>query len=78
VFQEFEKHGYDQIPTGSNYYNSTNFVALVKECRRTLKPGNVLGFLQTPWHATLEKYRQHHMEAIAQVAEAVQAMKGSG
>jgi hypothetical protein len=78
VFQELEEHGYDQIPTGSNYYNSTNFVALVEECRRSLNPDHVLGFFQTPWKATLEKYRQHHMEAIEQVAQAMQAVKAGG
>jgi hypothetical protein len=72
VFQELEEHGYDQVPTGSNYYNSTNFVALVEECRRSLKPDRILGFFQTPWKATLEKYRQHHLEAIDQVAQARQ------
>jgi hypothetical protein len=75
VFQELEEHGYDQIPTGSNYYNPTNFVAVAEECRRSLKPAHLLGFLQTPWRATLEKHRQHHIEAIEQVAQAIQAMK---
>ena len=70
-----EEHGYDQIPTGSNYYNSTNFGALVQECRKSLSPGHLLGFLQTPWKGTLEKHRQRHMEAVEEVA---QAMKSSG
>jgi hypothetical protein len=78
AFREIDQHGYDQIPTGSNYYNATNFVALVKECRKALTPSKVLGFLQTPWQATLEKYRQHHLDAIAQVAEAIQASKQKG
>jgi hypothetical protein len=78
AFRELEEHGYDQIPTGSNYYNSTNFVALAGECRRSLASGHLLGFLQTPWKATLEKHRQRHMEAIEQVAQAIQAMKGGG
>jgi hypothetical protein len=73
-----DQHGYDQIPTGSNYYNSTNFVALVKECRRSLGAGHLLGFLQTTWKATLEKHRQRHMEAIEQVAQAMQAVKSGG
>jgi hypothetical protein len=75
AFRGLEEHGYDQIPTGSNYYNSTNFVALAGECRRSLSPGHLLGFLQTTWKATLEKHRQRHMEAIEKVA---QAMKGGG
>jgi hypothetical protein len=74
VFRELEQHGYDQVPTGSNYYNPTNFAALVEACRRTLNPDHVLGYFQTPWKATLEKYRQHHLEAIEQVAQAMQGV----
>jgi hypothetical protein len=75
AFQELDQHGYDQIPTGSNYYNSTNFELLATECRQSLGAGHLLGFLQTPWKATLEKHRQRHMEAIEQVARAIQAAK---
>jgi hypothetical protein len=79
AFRELDEHGYDQIPTGSNYYNPTNFVALAQECRTSLSAGHLLGFLQTPWKATLEKHRQRHMEAIEQVAQAIQASnKGGG
>ena len=78
AFRELDQHGYDQIPTGSNYYNSTNFVALAADCRRNLNTGRLLGFLQTPWKATLEKHRQRHMEAVEQVAQAMQAAKSGG
>jgi hypothetical protein len=78
AFRGLQEHGYDQIPTGSNYYNPTNFGALVAELGRSLDPGHLLGFLQTPWKATLEKHRQRHLEAIAQVAQAKQALKGGG
>jgi hypothetical protein len=78
AFQGLDEHGYDQIPTGSNYYNSTNFVALAQECRKSLRAEHLLGFLQTPWKATLEKHRQRHMAAIDQVAQAIQASKGGG
>ncbi len=72
-FRELDEHGYDQIPTGSNYYNSTNFGSLARECRQRLAPERLLGFLQTPWKATLEKHRQRHLQAIEQVAQAMQA-----
>ena len=78
AFRELDQHGYDQIPTGSNYYNSTNFELLAAECRRSLGAERLLGFLQTPWKATLEKHRQRHMEAIEQVARAIQAAKANG
>lgn len=75
AFQELDQHGYDQVPTGSNYYNPTNFGLLAQECLRNLSPGHLLGFLQTPWKPTLEKFRQRHLEAIEQVAQAIQAAK---
>jgi hypothetical protein len=78
AFQELEQHGYDQIPTGSNYFNPTNFEILAAECRRSLGTSHLLGFLQTPWKPTLEKHRQRHIEAIEQVARAIQAAKGGG
>ncbi len=77
-FRELDQRGYDQIPTGSNYYNSANFEMLTGECSRSLSKEHLLGFLQTPWKATQEEYRQRHMEAIEQVARAIQAAKGGG
>ncbi len=74
AFLELDGHGYDQIPTGSNYFNSKNFVMLAEECSRRLAPERLLGFLQTPWKPTLEKYRQLHMQAIEQVAQAMQRL----
>ena len=78
AFSGLDEHGYDQIPTGSNYYNATNFGALAQECRKNLGAAHLLGFLQTPWKGTLEKHRQRHMAAIEQVAQAMQAMKDGG
>ena len=78
AFQGLEEHGYDQIPTGSNYYNQTNFVALAQACRTNLGSGHLLGFLQTTWKAMLEKHRERHMAAIEQVAQAMQATKAGG
>ncbi len=76
AFGELDQHGYDQIPTGSNYYNPTNFGALAAACRERIAPARLMGFLQTPWKATLEKHRQRHMDAIEEVAEAMRAAKG--
>lgn len=72
AFLELDERGYDQVPCGSNYYNSKNFVMLAQECKQHLAPRRLLGFLQTSWKATLEKHRSLHMQAIDQVAEAMQ------
>jgi hypothetical protein len=73
-FRELDEHGYDQFPTGSNYYtHHSNFVALAEYARRTVAPEHLVGLLQTPWHPTTEKYRAQHLDAIDQVAKAIAA-----
>ncbi len=76
AFDDLEAHGYDQIPTGSNYSNPRNFGLLVDYCRQKIAPERLLGFLQTTWKATMEKYRERHLQAIDQVAQAMKSLEG--
>jgi hypothetical protein len=71
LYGELEQHGYDQVPTGSNYENPQNFAETVKYCRKKISPPRLKGFLQTPWKPTLQQFRQQHIEAIDQVAAAM-------
>src|SRR5207245_2013049 len=73
AYLDLDAHGYDQIPTGSNWSDADNFEATAAFCRRHITPERLLGFLQTPWKPMLEVCRQQHEEAIAQVARAVTA-----
>ena len=70
AYLDLDKHGYDQIPTGSVWADVGNFERTVPFCVRNLKPKRLLGFLQTPWKSTLPQYRDVHLEAIARVAAA--------
>ena len=70
AYHDLEEHGYDQIPTGSNFGNPENFGMTVDYCKKHISKEHLLGFLQTPWRPTIEKYRQHHIEAIKQVGQA--------
>lgn len=72
-YGELDRHGYDQIPCGSNYSNPKNFGLLAEYCHKKITPSRLKGFLQTPWKSTLEQFRQHHIEAIDQVAAAMAA-----
>lgn len=72
AFSGLDAHGYDQIPAGSNYYNSTNFPLLAEACKKSLSAEHLFGFLQTTWKPTLEKHRERHLQAIQQVAQAIQ------
>jgi hypothetical protein len=68
-----EAHGYDQVPTGSNWSSSENFGGTVEYARRTIAPERLKGFLQTVWKPTLEVVRDRHLAAIEQVARAREA-----
>jgi len=69
AYLDLEKHGYDQVPTGSNHSNPENFGMTVDFCRQHIAPERLLGFLQTPWRFTMETERAHQMQAIDVVAD---------
>lgn len=71
AYVDFEKAGFDQIPTGSNWSNDVNFKMTVDFCRKNISKEHLLGFLQTPWHFTFPKDRDYHLRAIEQVKSAV-------
>lgn len=72
-----EEHGYDQIPTGSNWATDTNFEETVAYCVKQIAPERLLGFMTAPWAPTVERRRDKHMIAIAQVEAAISALRAS-
>jgi hypothetical protein len=70
AYRELEAHGYDQVPTGSNWTTPDNFKGTVAYSRRHIAPKRLLGFLQTVWKPTLEECRGQHMQAIQLVGKA--------
>lgn len=75
TYLELDQEGFDQVPTGSNWSTPESFGATVEFCRKNLTTGRLKGFLQTPWKPTVEKFRQHHMQAIEQVSQAIARTK---
>jgi hypothetical protein len=75
TFRELEKYGYDQIPTGSNWSSAENFGRLAEWCRKEIPGPRLKGFLQTPWYPTVETFRDKHMQAIDNVADAIRKFK---
>jgi hypothetical protein len=71
AYLDLDKHGYEQVPTASNHSNTTNFGETAKFAKQHLDTERLLGFLQTPWRPTINKYKQHHLEAIQQVGDAI-------
>jgi len=74
TYLDLDAHGYEQIPTGSNWQDPASFRLTVQYCRQHLDSSRLLGFLQTTWKATLEENRERHMAAIKQVEEAMAAI----
>lgn len=71
-YDVLDQHNYDQIPTGSNWNNDTNFGELVEYCRDNVSADKLQGFLMAPWARTEEAVRENHMAALEQVREAKQ------
>ncbi len=71
AYLDLEEHGYDQIPTGSNWSVPENFGRTVTYCRRHIAPERLKGFLQTSWKPTLEDCRERHIQAIELAGQAL-------
>jgi len=70
AYLDLEEHGYDQIPTGSNWTVPTNFADTVKFARQHIAPERLKGFLQTVWRPMLEDCFERHLSAVEQVGAA--------
>lgn len=64
AYVDLENHGYDQIPTSSNYLNDVNTINTVKFCTENISDTKLYGFLQTYWKPTIQEYRGNIMNAI--------------
>jgi hypothetical protein len=71
IYEDFDKAGFDQIPTGSNWACDTNFASTVKYCRRVCSPERLKGFLMTTWLFTLPQWEKKNLEAIDQVGAVI-------
>jgi hypothetical protein len=71
AYDLLEEHGYDQIPTGSNWSSPLNMEGTVRYGKEHIAPTRLQGFLTAPWHATLEEFRAEHEAAIDEVAAAL-------
>lgn len=70
-YLNLDKHGFDQIPTSSNFLVPENTQQTVDFCTKHIDPKRLKGFLQTCWVPTLEYFRDYHMETIQLVGDAI-------
>ena len=69
-FDLLDKHGYDQIPTGSVWSSSTNFEDLTKYCAEHVSGEHLLGMMQTTWERVDKGWFHMHTEAADRLAAA--------
>jgi len=69
AYRQLEEHGFDQVPTGSNWETGENFAATVRYARQQIAPERLLGFLHAPWRPTLQECADRHLAAIGEVAQ---------
>ena len=70
---ELDKHGYDQIVTGTTYCppyyekgedNTANFGDLSRFCVRHVSKERLMSMLMAPWHMTHPNFRERLFKAI--------------
>lgn len=75
TYRDLEQHGYDQVPTLSNWHTPDNIARTIEYCRRHVAPERLKGFLLAPWRPTLFETRDRHLDAIAHFGKAIAADK---
>lgn len=78
AYLNLDAHGFEQVPTGSNWVDPRNFERTVSYCRRQLDPDRLLGFMQSSWKPTLPDCLERHLASIDQVARAIRKVEKRG
>ena len=71
AYEDLDKAGFDQVPTGSNWSYDTNFAGTVAHCRKVCSPERLKGFMMAPWFFTLPGWEKKNLEAIDQVGAVI-------
>ena len=74
-YATLEKHGFDQLPTGSNCPDTIEFCRdnmrlTVEKCPKIIAPERLKGFMMTSWAMTNEKGRNTNLDAVDCLSEA--------
>lgn len=71
AYEDLDKAGFDQVPTGSNWSSDVNFSGTVAHCRRVCSPERLKGFLMAPWFFTLPEWEAKNIAAVDQVGACI-------
>lgn len=76
AYELLDKHGYEQVPCGSNYVHRDNFELTVDHCTKHISDDKLLGFFMAPWKITMPEFADHHIEGVDAMAETRQKFGG--
>ena len=71
TYVDLAKAGFDQVPTGANWSNDTNFGDTVKFCRANCPAEHLKGFMMASWQRTIPEEQEKGLAAIAQLSAEV-------
>ena len=71
AYEWLDKAGFDQVPTGSNCGNDTNFADTVKFCDENCCKERLKGYMMAPWKRTFAIHEEKNMKAIDQLAAVI-------
>ena len=73
AYEDLDKAGFDQVPTGSNWSCDTNFADTVKFCDAKCRKELIKGYMMAPWTRTFAIHEAKSLEAIAQMGKVIKA-----
>ncbi|MBQ3288546.1 MAG: Tat pathway signal protein [Kiritimatiellae bacterium] len=73
TYEDLDKAGFEQVPTGSNWSCDTNFADTIKFCDTHCHADLIKGYMMAPWTRTFAIHEEKAMQAIAQMAAAIKA-----
>ena len=69
AFELLDKHGYDQVPCGSNFAQEANFGLLVEHCSKYVSKEHLKGFFMAPWKKTMPVNEEFHDKGVLIMAD---------
>lgn len=67
TFEMLDKHGYDQVPTGSIYSADNNLELLTARCKELISPEHFIGMMQTSWERIDPDWMHVHHKAAEHI-----------
>lgn len=70
-FKLLDEHGFDQVPTGSNFSYSDNLELLTKYCKENISGEHLLGMMHSTWERIDHGWMDKHDEAARNLADVI-------